>query len=109
MSNYIIANMRNSWLYLSAALSVASVSVAAPGTLRRDEDHGHRDHRVCPVKAEGNGKDDSQNILDAIHKCNNGGRVWFKSEEQYTIGKALDLSFMNNIDLGEWFRATLQI
>lgn len=57
--------------------------------------------RVCPVKANGQGRDDSMNILEAVNNCNHGGRVWFMPNQVYTIGKALDLSFMSDIDLGE--------
>lgn len=56
--------------------------------------------KVCYVKSKGDGRDDSQHILDAVHECNNGGRVVFKEDVNYTIGTALDLTFMKNIDLG---------
>lgn len=63
--------------------------------------HGHHGHQVCPVKCEGSGQDDSKNILEALHKCNNGGRVVFEKSNEYTIGTALDLTFLNNIDIGQ--------
>jgi galacturan 1,4-alpha-galacturonidase len=56
--------------------------------------------RVCYVESAGEGKDDAMNILSAVHKCNNGGRVVFRKGVEYIIGTALDLTFMNNIDLG---------
>lgn len=52
------------------------------------------------VKANGNGKDDSKNILSAIKSCNNGGHVVFPKDKNYTIGTALDLTFLKHIDLG---------
>ena len=87
--------MRNWWLSVLALVGSVTASPAS----------NHRGpwgrERVCPVKSEGDGRDDAMNILRAIHDCNNGGRVWFKPGELYTIGTALDLSFMNHIDLGE--------
>ncbi|KAF1930471.1 glycoside hydrolase family 28 protein [Didymella exigua CBS 183.55] len=55
--------------------------------------------KTCTVKAGGNGKDDSKNILKAIKKCNNGGHVVFPKDKNYTIGTALDLTFLKHIDL----------
>lgn len=98
--------MRVSWLSVLGVVSVGSTCVAADGLSRRNQP-GHpgkpgqpaRDGRVCTVKAGGNGQDDSQNILDAVHDCNNGGRVLFENGQHYTIGKAIDLTFMNSVDL----------
>ena len=58
-------------------------------------------NKTCSVKALGNGKDDSSNILKAIKQCNNGGHVVFPKDQKFTIGTALDLTFLNSIDLGE--------
>ncbi|KAJ4364121.1 Exopolygalacturonase [Neocucurbitaria cava] len=55
--------------------------------------------KSCTVKANGNGKDDSQNILKAIKDCNNGGHVIFPKDKNFTIGTALDLTFLKHIDL----------
>lgn len=52
------------------------------------------------LKALGGGKDDSANILSAVKQCNNGGHVVFPKGQQFTIGTALDLTFLNGIDLG---------
>jgi galacturan 1,4-alpha-galacturonidase len=57
--------------------------------------------RTCVVKANGNGNDDSANILAALHECNNGGHVIFSKNEKYIIGTALDMTFLNHIDLGK--------
>jgi len=46
--------------------------------------------------------DDSPYILDAINKCNNGGRVIFPQGTTYVIGTALDLSHLQHIDLGKF-------
>ncbi|KAF2186461.1 glycoside hydrolase family 28 protein [Zopfia rhizophila CBS 207.26] len=55
--------------------------------------------KTCAVKSHGNGTDDSDNILQAIKECNNGGHVVFSRGEKYTIGTALDLTFLKHIDL----------
>jgi hypothetical protein len=55
--------------------------------------------RECVVK--GGSADDSAAILAAIGFCNGGGRVVFSRETKYTIGKALDLTKLKQIDLGK--------
>jgi galacturan 1,4-alpha-galacturonidase len=55
--------------------------------------------RECIVK--GGGSDDSAAILEAIKSCNGGGRVVFSRETKYTVGKALDLTKLKQIDLGK--------
>lgn len=44
--------------------------------------------------------DDSSYILDALHRCNNGGHVVFREGVEYFIATALDLTFLEHIDLG---------
>ena len=56
--------------------------------------------RTCHVSSHGNGKDDSKNILKALHKCNNGGKVVFDEDKTYTVGTALDMTFLKHVDLG---------
>ena len=56
--------------------------------------------KYCYVNSHGNGQDDSNYILKALHKCNNGGHVVFSQGTQYTIGTALDMTFLKHIDLG---------
>lgn len=56
--------------------------------------------KTCTVKSYGNGKDDSKYVLGAIKECNNGGHVIFSKGKTYTIGTALDLTFLKHIDLG---------
>jgi galacturan 1,4-alpha-galacturonidase len=58
--------------------------------------------KVCYVKGFNDGvTDDSCRIMAALHKCNNGGRVVFKSDTKYLIGSAMDLTFLRHIDIGE--------
>lgn len=56
--------------------------------------------RICHVTSHGNGHDDSKNILQALHKCNNGGKVVFDEDKTYTVGTALDMTFLKHVDLG---------
>jgi len=54
--------------------------------------------RYCFVKpGTSEDRDDAPVILDAFHKCNNGGTVVFDST--YLIGSPLDLTFLNHIDV----------
>ncbi|OAK94174.1 pectin lyase-like protein, partial [Phaeosphaeriaceae sp. SRC1lsM3a] len=55
--------------------------------------------KTCIVEACGNGGDDSANILKAIKDCNNGGHVVFPKKDKFTIGTALNLTFLEHIDL----------
>lgn len=61
--------------------------------------------KTCVVEACGNGSDDSANILKAIKECNNGGHVVFPKKDKFTIGTALDLTFLEHIDLGKLNRS----
>lgn len=59
--------------------------------------------KVCYVKGHNDGvSDDSCQILTALHRCNNGGHVVFQQDTTYTIGKALDLTFLKHIDIGRY-------
>lgn len=58
-------------------------------------------HKVCYVRSHNDGQtDDSQYILEALHSCNNGGHVVFLEGIRYFIATALDLTFLQHIDLG---------
>jgi hypothetical protein len=60
-----------------------------------------RRSKVCVVKTHGDGvTDDSDSILSAFHECNNGGHVLFPRGETYTIGTAMDWTFLKHIDIG---------
>ncbi|KAH0369259.1 PGX, glycoside hydrolase family 28 protein, partial [Aureobasidium melanogenum] len=57
-------------------------------------------NRVCYVSSHNDGvTDDSNYILSAINKCNNGGHVIFSEGQKYVIGTALNLTNLNHIDL----------
>ncbi|KAH7092516.1 pectin lyase fold/virulence factor [Paraphoma chrysanthemicola] len=105
--------------FLTLGLLQASASLASPYEARNDKDYkpSKRPHhpiaphhikpiptspertKTCVLKAQGNGTDDSANILKAIKKCNNGGHVIFPKDQKFTIGTALDLTFLKHIDL----------
>ena len=63
--------------------------------------------KVCYVKSHNDGAtDDAPYILSALHECNNGGHVVFKEGVKYYIATAMDLTFLNHIDLGKNFHAS---
>lgn len=55
--------------------------------------------KICFVKSHENGTDDAPYVLSAIQDCNNGGHVVFEEGITYTIGTALNLTFLQHIDL----------
>lgn len=57
--------------------------------------------KQCVVKTNGDGSDDSEYILSAFNDCNNGGHVVFSENATYTIGTAMDWTFLKSIDIGE--------
>ena len=60
----------------------------------------HHRQKTCHVQSHGDGSDDSKFIMSALKKCNNGGKVVFDADKHYTIGTALDLTFLKHVDLG---------
>lgn len=56
-------------------------------------------NRSCTVI--GGTQDDSAALLAALESCNNGGRVLLSSGVTYTIGTALDLTFLEHVDIGK--------
>jgi hypothetical protein len=58
-------------------------------------------NRYCVVQTHGDGvTDDSPHIMSAFHECNNGGHVIFSRGLNYTIGTAMDWTFLQHIDIG---------
>lgn len=57
--------------------------------------------KLCTVKTHGNGSDDSAYILSAFHKCNDGGKILFPKNTTYTIGTAMDWTFLKHVDIGK--------
>ncbi|KAM7194654.1 exopolygalacturonase [Naviculisporaceae sp. PSN 640] len=59
-----------------------------------------RSGKMCIVNTHGDGvTDDSFSILFALWDCNDGGHVLFPRGETYTIGMAMDLTFLRSIDI----------
>ncbi|KAL4794379.1 Exopolygalacturonase X-1 [Aspergillus venezuelensis] len=59
----------------------------------------HPRKKICHVDSYGDGSDDSEFILSALKECNIGGKVVFDEHVEYTIGTALDLTFLKHVDL----------
>ncbi|KAI9933913.1 hypothetical protein MW887_004985 [Aspergillus wentii] len=57
--------------------------------------------KTCHVESNGDGSDDASHVLSALKECNNGGKVVFDEDKEYTIGTALDMTFLKHIDLGK--------
>jgi galacturan 1,4-alpha-galacturonidase len=93
-------------------LASVNATVEARGHSRTEACHPHHPFkplpasqprtRTCHVANHGHGQDDSANVLSALKKCNNGGKVVFDADKTYTIGKALDMTFLKHVDLGMW-------
>lgn len=62
--------------------------------------HTQERHRTCHVPSNGDGTDDSAHILSTLKKCNNGGKIIFDAGKTYTVGKAMDMTFLKHVDLG---------
>ncbi len=57
--------------------------------------------RLCVVNTHNDGvTDDSFSIMYALTVCNEGGHVLFLRDMTYTIGSAMDLTFLRHIDIG---------
>lgn len=62
--------------------------------------HGKR-IKFCHVRYHHKEWEDASDfVMDATQRCNNGGHVIFSPGITYTIGQALDLTFLKNIDIG---------
>ncbi|KAF3400115.1 putative exopolygalacturonase X [Penicillium rolfsii] len=98
--------------FLTQAIGlVLSLSAAAEadGSSRSASCHPHKPfhplpasqarHKTCHVPSHGDGTDDSANILSTLKKCNNGGKVVFDAHKTYTVGKAMDMTFLKHVDL----------
>ncbi|CBF78078.1 hypothetical protein AN8761.2 [Aspergillus nidulans FGSC A4] len=97
---------------LTSAVSVLSLGLTVEGHFSRSRNdavgpkrpfkplpYSHPRKKVCHVRSHGDGRDDSAFILSALKSCNNGGKVVFAEEKEYTIGTALDLTFLKHVDL----------
>jgi galacturan 1,4-alpha-galacturonidase len=58
-----------------------------------------RPKAVAVVKGVKTLYDSGKDVLHAVRQCNPGGIVHFEKNETYTIGTALDLTNLKNVDL----------
>jgi hypothetical protein len=56
------------------------------------------DRKVTTIRASTSDKDDiSADLLEGLKKANNGGLLHLEKGKRYTIGRKLDLSFLNDV------------
>ncbi|RAL67879.1 hypothetical protein DID88_008604 [Monilinia fructigena] len=82
----------------AASVSTRPVLTYSPKTPNRSPSPAART-KTCVVKSAGNGKDDSPAILTALKACNNGGHVVFSKGVTYSVGTAMDWTFLKHIDI----------
>lgn len=71
-------------------------------SLRNIGAHGQKypDRRTVTIRPSKNDKDDiSADFLWGIKQANHGGRLLLKKGKTYVIGKKLDLSFLDNVEV----------
>jgi hypothetical protein len=62
--------------------------------------HKHPDRRTVTIRSSRSDTDDiSDDFLWGIKAANHGGRLLLKKGKKYVIGKKLDLSFLDNIEV----------
>lgn len=62
--------------------------------------HKHHDRRTVTIRSSKNDTDDvSDDFLWGIKAANHGGRLLLQKGKTYVIGKKLDLSFLDNIEV----------
>lgn len=67
-----------------------------------------RARRWCFVEPQGGGEDDAPRILDALHECSGGGGGTVVLDANYTIATALDLTFLEGVDIALSGRVTFR-
>lgn len=74
----------------------------SPKTLEADLPiYSPQRNRTCTVK--GGTEDDSSAIFRALKCCNNGGHVLLEEGVTYTVGTALNLTFLQHVDIGTFY------
>ncbi|KAL2797471.1 pectin lyase fold/virulence factor [Aspergillus keveii] len=77
-------------------------SAGDTAALRRIGAHhpGHHDRRTVTIRSSRNDHDDiSADFLWGIKRANHGGRLLLKKGKKYVIGKKLDLTFLDNVEV----------
>ncbi|KAJ5432390.1 exopolygalacturonase B [Penicillium daleae] len=78
------------------------IPVHDKSSLRHVGAHGQKypDRRTVTIRPSKNDKDDiSEDFLWGIKHANHGGRLLLKKGKTYVIGKKLDLSFLDNVEV----------
>jgi galacturan 1,4-alpha-galacturonidase len=71
-----------------------------PKTPRKSPPQSLPRTKTCSVESHNDGiTDDAPFIIKALQTCNNGGHVIFTLGTNYTIGTAMNLTFLNSIDI----------
>lgn len=89
---------------------VLTLGLSVDSTVSESEDNAcephhsssppHHRSKTCHVESHCDGSDDSEFIMHALRKCNHGGKVVFHEDKEYTIGSALDMTFLKHVDIG---------
>ncbi|PKY00171.1 putative extracellular exo-polygalacturonase [Aspergillus campestris IBT 28561] len=62
--------------------------------------HHHRDRRTVTIRPSRNDTDDiSRDFLWGIKRANHGGRLLLQKGKKYVIGKKLDLTFLDDVEV----------
>jgi galacturan 1,4-alpha-galacturonidase len=62
--------------------------------------HKHHDRRTVTIRSSHNDTDDiSADFLWGIRRANRGGRLLLKKGKKYVIGRKLDLTFLEDVEV----------
>jgi len=73
-----------------SALLTASFTLSSANSWGSPPTGPSNNGKTCTVRARGDKKDDTPQILDAFQDCNNGGTVVFPEDQNYWIGTKLN-------------------
>jgi galacturan 1,4-alpha-galacturonidase len=79
-----------SFASLAALLALASFASASPQEFGPPPSTPAHNGQTCTVRALGNSRDDTPQILKAFQQCNNGGTVVFPEGQNYTNATRLN-------------------
>ena len=87
-------------LSVESTTSVSEDNACEPQSPSHPFPPSHHRSKTCHVESNCDGSDDSKFIMHALKKCNYGGKVVFDEDKEYTIGSALDMTFLRHVDIG---------
>lgn len=73
-----------------SALLAASFTLSSANPWATPPTEPSNNGKTCTVRARGDKKDDTPQILGAFKDCNNGGTVVFPEDQNYWIGTKLN-------------------